>query len=122
MSSPVLAITERPSPSSSCIPAASFAPPVPPARTHCPGHFQGFSSGRPVILIPACVLYRLLMPINSAVSGSTILAWLEGARVDRAQPVDQLDHLGDPRLVRLAVAADQHVLVEFPVAGQRRAR
>src|ERR1700754_2596867 len=33
MSSAVLAITERPAPSRSCIPAASFAPPVPPAST-----------------------------------------------------------------------------------------
>src|SRR5438105_2207254 len=31
-SSPVLAITERSEPISSCIPAASLAPPVPPAR------------------------------------------------------------------------------------------
>src|ERR1700760_2111518 len=32
MSSPVLAMTVRSAPSSSCIPAASLAPPVPPAR------------------------------------------------------------------------------------------
>src|SRR5437868_748187 len=33
MSSPVLAITERSESISSCIPAASLAPPVPPARS-----------------------------------------------------------------------------------------
>src|SRR6201996_605318 len=33
MSSPVLAMTVRSAPSSSCMPAASLAPPVPPARS-----------------------------------------------------------------------------------------
>ena len=40
---------------------------------------------------------------------------LQRAGVDRAQAGDQLDQAGDPGLVGLAVAADQHVLVELGV-------
>ena len=45
---------------------------------------------------------------------------LQRAGVDRPQPGDQLDDRGDPRLVGLAVAADQDVLVELGVGVAER--
>ena len=53
--------------------------------------------------------------ISIGVSCSTIRAISSGAGVDRAQAGDQLDQPRHPRLVGLAVAADEHVLVELGV-------
>ena len=53
-SSPVLAITASSSPTTSWSPAASFAPPVPPARDYVTPNDP--SSGKPGIRIPAWVL------------------------------------------------------------------
>ena len=44
---------------------------------------------------------------------------LQRPGVDRAQAGDQLDQPRDPRLVGLAVAADEHVLVELVRRGRR---
>src|SRR4051794_38182716 len=126
MSSAVLAITERPSPRASCIPAASFAPPVPPARTtHRPIPLTAISCLRPVVGVGEAGDLDAGVRLVPAVDADQQrrqrlhdLRLIQWARVDRPQSVDQLDDRRHPCLVGLAVTADQHVLVELLLAGQ----
>src|SRR6478609_4979322 len=110
MSSPVFAITTRSSPTTSSIPRASFAPPVPPARTTTVLiHSDARDFDARVCLVADVDAdqqrgQRLGDPRH-----------LEAAAVDAAQPLDALDHLGGDLFVGLAVAADQDVLVELVV-------
>src|ERR1700709_1948949 len=97
MSSPVLAITLSSEPTSSCIPAASLAPPVPPAR----------SATRISRLCPVVAVRRT----READSGVRLVAGVDrdqhrrqqiefgghhhDALVARSQAGDQLDQAGD---------------------------
>src|SRR4051794_845079 len=128
MSSAVLAITDRPSPSASCMPAASLAPPVPPARTtQRPIPLTAIARLRPVVCVGEAgdpdPRVRLVAAVDADQHGRQRLddpRLFERARVDRAQAIDQLDHGRDAALVGLLVAADQDVLVERLIAGQDR--
>src|SRR6476469_10872620 len=130
MSSALFAITDRPSPSSSCIPAASLAPPVPPARTTqrsipltvATRLRPEVALGQPRDPDPAV---RLVAPVDADQQGRQRFddpSRLQRSGVDRAEPVDQPDQLGDALLVGLAVAAEENVLVEWAIAGQGRRR
>src|ERR1700709_2716788 len=112
MSSPVLAITLSSEPTSSCIPAASLAPPVPPARSA-----TRISRLCPVVAVrqtrEADAGVRLVAGVDRDQQRRQLLddaGHLQGAGVDRAQAGDQLDQAGDACLVGLLVAADEHVL------------
>src|SRR3954447_15980042 len=128
MSSAVLATTERPAPSASCMPAASLAPPVPPARTtQRPIPLTGIARLRPVVCVGEAgdpdPRVRLVAAVDADQHGCQRLddpRLLERAGVDGAQSVDQFDYSRDPALVGLLVAADQDVFVELAVAGQDR--
>src|SRR5581483_2103864 len=131
VSSAVLAITARSEPTSSCIPAASFAPPVPPAssttRISGPDRRAGVrrASGWPLSPVvfgpepgdpdPGA---GLVAGVDRDQKRRELLddsRGLERAGVHRSQARDRLDDLRHPRLVGLAVAADEHVLVELRV-------
>src|SRR6476469_2751899 len=120
MSSPLLAITARSEPISSCIPAASLAPPVPPARSAI---LIAVGSSPVVAVGQAGELdtgVRLVAAVDRDQHRGELLddaGHLERAGVDRAQPRDQLDQPRHPRLVGLAVAAERHVLVELGLAA-----
>src|SRR3954447_5864476 len=132
MSSAVLAITDTPSPSASCMPAASFAPPVPPARTtQRPIPLTAIARLRPVVCVGEAgdpdPRVRLVAAVDADQHGCQRLAdprLFERTRVDRAQSVDQLDYGRDAALVGLLVTADQDVLVERlaarPAPGAQR--
>src|SRR5436190_23111847 len=99
MSSAVLAITETPSPSASCIPAASFAPPVPPARTtQRPIPLTATPRLGPVVCVgePRDLDARTCL-VAAVDADQQRGQWLhdpglvEWAGVDRAQPVHQVD-------------------------------
>ncbi len=110
-------MTTRSTPGTSSIPRASFAPPVPPART---------TTGRrhkPVILIPACALWRTLMEMSSGVSCSVRRAISRRPASTQRSPSMRSISVHDGLLVGLAVTAHQDVLVErvAEVAQQRRA-
>src|SRR3954452_14235942 len=128
MSSAVLEITDRPSPSASCMPAASLAPPVPPARTtQRPIPLTAIARLRPVVCVGEAgdpdPRVRLVAAVDADQHGRERLddpGLLERAGVDGSQAVDQLDHSRYPALVGLLVAADQDVLVERPVSSQDR--
>src|SRR6476619_1807445 len=117
MSSAVLTITARSAPISSCIPAASLAPPVPPASSAtliaAPPSRPVVSLWQPGELDPGV---RLVADVDRDQQRGELLddpRHLERAGVDRAQSRDQLDQRGDAGLVGLAVAADGDVLVEL---------
>src|SRR5882724_5223935 len=128
MSSAVFATTDRPLPNHSCIPAASFAPPVPPARTAQRSIPLTATAGlRPVVALgkardpdAGVGLVAAVDPDQHRGEGLHDPGLVEWAGVDRPQPVDQLDQTGDPLLVRLSIAADQNVLVEGLVAREDR--
>src|SRR3954454_9591147 len=128
MSSAVLATTERPAPSASCMPAASLAPPVPPARTtQRPIPLTAIARLRPVVCVGEAgdpdPRVRLVAAVDADQHGCQRLddpRLFERARVDRAQSVDQLDSGRDAALVALLVTADQDVLVERLVASEDR--
>src|SRR5258705_11940933 len=116
MSSAVLGMTVRSEPISSCMPAASLAPPVAPAS-------GGILTGRyllPVVAVGEagqlnpCV--GLVADVDRDQQGGELLddpRHLQRAGVDRAQTRDQLDQPCDPGLVGLTVAADEHVLAQL---------
>src|SRR4051794_38839748 len=124
MSSAVLATTERPAPSAACMPAGSWPPPVPPARTtQRPIPLTGIARLRPVVCVGEAgdpdPRVRLVAAVDADQHGCQRLddpRLLERARVDRAQPVHQPDHRRGPALVRLLVAPDQGVLGGGPPA------
>src|SRR6476619_1431081 len=116
MSSAVLTITARSAPISSCIPAASLAPPVPPASSAtliaAPPSRPVVSLWQPGELDPGV---RLVADVDRDQQRGELLddpRGLQRTGVDRPQSGDQLDQAGDSRLVRLAVTADEHVLVQ----------
>src|SRR3954462_3418136 len=100
MSSAVLAITERPAPSASCMPAASLAPPVPPARTtQRPIPLTAIPRLRPVVGFRETgdldSGVRLVAAVDPDQQGGQRLhdsGLVQGAGVDGAQSVDQIDH------------------------------
>src|SRR3954465_8162430 len=111
MSSPVLAMTVRAGPPSSCIPAASLAPPVPPARsatrTATPAPER---ASRPVVALgqarEADPGVRLVASVDRDQHRRQLLddpRHLQGAGVDRAEAGDQLDQPRHLRLVGLLV-------------------
>src|SRR3954452_16832015 len=144
MSSAVFAITERPPPSRSCIPAASLAPPVPPARTTqrpipltaaiinaSPPQlrFRGLRESSPEVALRQAhdpdSGVRLVAAVDADQQrrqGLHDAGGLERSGVHGAQSLDQLDQLSDAALVALAVTADENFLVERLIAGQRRSR
>src|ERR1700709_1652951 len=102
MSSPVLAITLRSEPISSCIPAASLAPPVPPASRAIltaadllPVVAVG-KSGKPD---PGVGLVAAVDRDQQRRQLLDDARHLQRPRVDRAQAGDQLDQSRHPRLV-----------------------
>src|SRR5882757_8823299 len=109
MSSAVLAITDRPSPSASCMPAASLAPPVPPARTtQRPIPLTAIARLRPVVCVgeagdpdPRVCLVPAVDPDQEGREGLDDAGLVERPCVHGPQPVDQLDQGGDPGLVGL---------------------
>src|SRR5262245_30221592 len=111
MSSPVLATTLRSEPSSSCMPAASFAPPVPPASraTRIDRLLPMIDVRQAGELDPGV---RLVADVDRDQQWRQLLddpGHLQRPGVDRAQTRDQFDQAGDARLVGLSVAADEHV-------------
>src|SRR5579884_730375 len=111
MSSPVLArTTSSPEPTTSSIPRASLAPPVPPASTTTgpltprsqPGDLD--SSSYPMARVDRNDQRRQLLgdPCH-----------LEPATIDRAQALDPLDQLGHLGLVGGSIAAEQDILVQL---------
>src|SRR3954452_11558014 len=102
MSSAVLAITDRPSPSASCMPAASFAPPVPPARTTQRSiPLTAIARLRPVVCVgkagdldPGVRLVPAVDPDQESGECFHDLRLIQRAGVDRTQPVDELDQRG----------------------------
>src|SRR3954465_1213231 len=128
MPSAVLAITDRPSPSASGMPAGSLAPPVPPARTtQRPIPLTAIARLRPVVCVGESgdpdPRVRLVAAVDADQHGCQRLddpRLFERAGVDRAQSVDQLDYGRDAALVGLLVTADQDVLVERLLAGGDR--
>ena len=124
MSSAVFAITESSAPSSSCIPAASLAPPVPPASSATfirprLRHAQWSLSGEPGDADPGVALVAGVDRDQERGQLLDDARRLERAGVDCPQARDQLDDPGDPRLVGLAIAADQDVLVELRLGSPR---
>src|SRR3954452_10952139 len=103
MSSAVFAITERPAPSASCIPAASLAPPVPPARTTQRSiPLTATACLRPVVSVgeardpdPGVRLVAAVDADQERGERLHDLRLVERAGVDSAQPVDQVDHRCD---------------------------
>src|SRR5580700_7808284 len=127
MSSPVFAITVSESPpTTSSIPRASFAPPVPPARTTT--WVVTASPGSRCAPRPGWSMRAQARDLDS---GPDLVAHvdrddqrgellddpghLERAAVDRPQPWDRLYELGERHLVLAAVAAHEDVLVEVVV-------
>src|ERR1700759_3273860 len=121
MSSPVLAMTTSASaPTTSSMPRASFAPPVPPASTTTgPVALTGRDPRRSVVqagdLDPGP---DVVAHVDGDQQRRELLddaRHLQGAAVNAAQPVDPVHQLDDLGLVGLAVTADQHVLVEHVI-------
>src|SRR5512132_2676463 len=105
MSSAVLATTTRSSPTTSSIPRASLAPPVPPARTTT-------TASHPGDLDPGV---RLVAHVDRDQQGGERLGdagHLQAAGVDAAQPLDEVDQPDDAVLVLAVVAAHEDVLAE----------
>src|SRR5690349_10539458 len=105
MSSPVLAITDRSLPISSCRPAASLAPPVPPASSAIfIGPASAGRSGRasrPVVGFPepldADAGVGLVAGVDRDQHRGELLddaGHLQRPGVDRAQPLDAFDQAG----------------------------
>src|SRR3712207_2088721 len=128
MSSPVLAITERSPAIRSWSPAASFAPPVPPASSAIfiaggdawrAARGSSPRASRPVVgfrePLDADAGVGLVAGVDRDQHRGELLddsGHLKRAGVHRAHPFDLLDEACDPGLRRLLVAADQHVLLE----------
>src|SRR6202012_1723379 len=118
MSSPVLATTTSASaPTTSSMPRASFAPPVPPASTRTgPGALTGSDPRRAMVQagdLDPCP--DLVAHVDGDEQRGELLddaRHLKGPAVTGAQPVDPVHQFDDHGLVGLAVTADQHVLVE----------
>ena len=126
MSSPVLAITVSSSPSRSCNPAASFAPPVPPASTTTdtrPRPAPGIAVGEARDLQPGVCLVTAVDRDQHRRQLLDDPGDLQRPGVHSPQAGNPLDQRGHPRLVGLAVAADEHVLVHLvrEVIQRRRA-
>src|SRR5205085_12187878 len=124
MSSPVFATTTSSSaPTTSSIPRASFAPPVPPARTTtgaltraipCVPGATPAGGSRQAVAQPCEPDPRsdLIADVDRDDQRGQLLddpRHLERPAVDGAQAIDPPDQLREPALVVLAVTADQHV-------------
>src|SRR6476660_6823424 len=112
MSSPVLAITDSSAPASSWNPTASLAPPVPPASS------ATFMPSPGVLGQPgdAKAGVGLVAAVDRDQQGGELLddsRHLQRAGVHRPQAAYLPDQLGHARLVGLAVAAYEDVLVEL---------
>src|ERR1700733_11690089 len=121
MSSPVLATTTSSSaPTTSSMPRARFAPPVPPASTTTgPVALTGPDPRRSMVQAgDPDPRPDLVAHVDRDEQRRQLLddaRHLQRAAVDAAEPVDEVHQLDDPGLVGLAVAADQHVLVEHVI-------
>src|SRR5215212_4497316 len=118
MSSAVLAMTTRSSPTTSSIPRASFAPPLPPASTTT-------ITDPPSQTRDLDPRVRLVAHVDRDQQRGERLGdagHLEAAGVDGAQAVDAIDERHHALLVLAAVAAHEHILVErvIEVAARRR--
>src|SRR5436305_11801737 len=118
MSSPVLAITaSRSGPTTSAMPLASLAPPVPPARTTTSTP-SGVTRSLPQLLGKARQAYacvRLVAGIHRDEQRGHRLrdaGHLKAPAVDAAQALDLLDQRGRLLLVGRLIAADEHILLE----------
>src|SRR5947199_7935235 len=110
MSSPVLAITTSSStPTTSSIPRASFAPPVPPASTTT-GLLTASSQAGDLDARP-----DLVPDVDRDDQGRQLLddsRHLKRPAIHRPQALDRLDQLGQPLLVIRGIAAHQDVLIK----------
>src|SRR5947209_13701607 len=118
MSSPGLAITTSSSgPTTSSIPRASLAPPVPPARTTT-GLLSDASPRRGPTRSQARDLDprpHLVPDVDRDDQRGELLddpRHLQAPAVHRTKPVDQPHQLGHALLGRAIVTADEHILVQ----------